>query len=65
MFEIENQFLPQFNEIISEAVVASDGYLDMTNENDAYLYTDGNHMWKESGKQASRKLAEWIKQRQH
>jgi hypothetical protein len=65
MFEIENQFLPQFNEIISEAAVASDGYLDMTNENDAYLYIDGNHMWKESGKQASRKVAEWIKQRQH
>lgn len=65
MFELENQFMPNFNQIINEAVAASDGYLDMTNENDTYLYTDGNHMWKESGKQASRKVAEWIKQRQH
>lgn len=61
MFEIEKELMPDFNEVIDPVVQASDGHLDMTNENHLYQYTDGNHLWKESGRLASAKVAAWIK----
>jgi hypothetical protein len=62
MYEIEQEFLPNFNDVIYPVTQISDGYLDMSDENHKYQYTDGNHLWKESGKAVSKKIAEWIKE---
>ena len=61
MFEIEQELMFDFNDKINQIVQLSDGYLDMTNENNLYQFIDGNHLWKESGKLVSQKIAEWIK----
>jgi hypothetical protein len=61
MFAIEQEFMPDFNEIINPICLVTDGYLDMTNENHLYQFIDGNHLWKESGKMVSEKIAKWIK----
>jgi hypothetical protein len=61
MFAIEQELMPDFNEIINPICLVTDGYLDMTNENYLYQFIDGNHLWKESGKLVSEKIAEWIK----
>ncbi len=61
IFQIEEQFMANFDDIITPAIQASSGYLDLTVENDLYEYTDGNHLWKESGKKVSVKIASWIK----
>lgn len=62
MFLIEEQFWPDFNaemkKIASELHV---NYLDFTAEGDQYLYTDGNHLWKECGREFSVELGEMIK----
>ena len=60
MFQLEQQFMPNFNQIIRAAVQESNGYLDMIGENNQYQYTDGNHLWKDSGKIVSEKIARWI-----
>lgn len=61
MFNMEQEIMPNFNEIVYPVTQLSDGYLDMSVENDLYEYTDGNHLWKESGKVVSEKIARWIK----
>jgi len=61
MYEIEQELMFDFNDKINQSVQLSDGYLDMTNENNLYQFIDGNHLWKESGKLVSQKIAEWIK----
>ena len=60
MFQIEQVLMPSFNEIIYPITKIAHGYLDMTNENQLYKYVDGNHLWKESGKLVSEKIAKWI-----
>lgn len=61
MFQIEEELMPNFNEIIDPITQKTEGYLDMTSENNLYKYTDGNHLWKESAKLVSEKIAKWIK----
>lgn len=61
MMEIENQLMPNFDATIQKAIDKSDGYLDLTPKNDLFLYTDGNHLYKDSGKQVSKLVAKWIK----
>jgi hypothetical protein len=60
IMEIENELMPDFNFKIKEAVGISLGYLDLTDRNNTYLYTDGNHLYKESGEKISRILGNWI-----
>lgn len=60
LFKMEQELMPNFNEVISPIVKLSDGYLDMTPENHFYKYTDGNHLWKDSGKIVSEKIARWV-----
>ncbi len=60
MFAIEEEFMPNFNEIIEPAIRSANGYLDLTSENENYEFTDGNHLWKDSGKIVSSSVARWI-----
>lgn len=62
MMAIDRRQMPDFNERM-EALSDSLGapYLDLTPSNADYRYTDGNHLWKESGAEVSRRLARWIK----
>lgn len=61
IFAIEQELMPDFDDIIAPVIALSDGYLDMTPENDQYRFTDGNHLWKASGHLASQRIAAWIK----
>lgn len=65
MLEIENSLMPDFDEKINQLVKARKiPYLDMTNDNEQYEFTDGNHLYKTSGVKVSKKIAEWIKQKE-
>jgi len=59
---IDNQFDPQFNNRMSD-ISSKQGvpFLDLTYLNASMRYTDGNHLYKESGKIVSKIVAEWIK----
>jgi hypothetical protein len=61
MYALEQEFMPEFNEIIKPISLSADGYLDLTTDNYMCEFTDGNHLWKSSGKRVSIKIAEWIK----
>ena len=60
MMEIEKELMRDFDLKINEAIKLSDGYLDMTPQNSLYDYTDGNHLYKNSGKKVSQIIAKWI-----
>ena len=61
MLEIERRLMPDFNDKIKEIESISDGYFDMTPPHQNYKYTDGNHLFKDSGKVVSKEIAGWIK----
>lgn len=61
MMEIDNQLVPDFSEkmnLISKTTGTP--YLDLTGLNDSLTYTDGNHLYKESGKIITRRIGNWI-----
>jgi hypothetical protein len=61
MMEIDEELIPDFHQkilYISEQTGVP--YLDMTYMNDSILYTDGNHIYRESGKVVSARIGEWI-----
>jgi len=60
IFKIEQEYMPSFNEKITELLPIVDSYYDMTNDNKNYIYTDGNHLYKESSKIASKKISDFI-----
>lgn len=61
LLEIENELVPNFNEILKPVIYSNQiPYLDFTPKNDAYSYTDGNHLYKEDAKIVSGQIAEWI-----
>lgn len=61
MMKIESQLMPDFNVKIKEAVNISTDYYDMTFLNKELNYTDGNHLYKDSGKIVSKLIADRIK----
>lgn len=61
MMEIENILMPDFDQKIQQVTSLSDGYLDLTDRNDSFIYTDGNHLYKDSGAKVSELIANWIK----
>jgi hypothetical protein len=61
IMEIEEELMSDFDHKIEEAVNLSDGYLDLTPQNELFDYTDGNHLYKNSGKNVSLIVANWIK----
>ena len=62
MMVIDNLLMPDFNEKIEQLAPLSKGYFDMTVYNDEFSYTDGNHLYKSSGKIVTDKIAQWIKE---
>lgn len=63
MEAIEKEFMPDFNSKIMKAVSMSDGYLDLNARNHEFLYVDGNHLHRESGKIVSGIVADYIEGR--
>lgn len=61
MMEIEKELMPDFDNKIGQITHLTNGYLDLTINNEKYEYTDGNHLYKESGKEISETIAMWIK----
>jgi len=62
MFQIENEFMPDFNErIINLAESMKVKYKDLTPERNRYQYIDGDHLYKVSGRQVSIEIGNWIK----
>lgn len=60
MMTIENKLMPDFNQKIQSLKSKNNGYLDLTPYNSDFKYTDGNHLYKKSGKVVSKKVAEWM-----
>lgn len=60
ILQIEHKLMPDFNEKLEEVISLADGFYDMTPLNAAFQYTDGNHLYKESGEIATRKIIQWI-----
>ena len=61
MMMIEDELMPDFDDTLKTLIPLTKGYKDMTDLNDQLIYTDGNHLYKSSGKAVSRRIAEWIK----
>ena len=61
IMKIENIFMPEFNSLMKDIIPLTSGYLDMTDMNDKFTYTDGNHLSKISAKIVSKEVALWIK----
>jgi len=61
IMQIENELMPNFDHFINGAIDSSDGYLDLTEYNNKFQFTDGNHLYKTSGKEVSVLIANWIK----
>lgn len=59
--KLENQLIPDFEQTIKTAIETSDGYLDLSPDHSIHTYTDGMHLDKESSKNVSLKIANWIK----
>lgn len=60
MMKLENELMPDFNDKIKEAINISDDYYDMTSYNNYFIYTDGNHLYKDSGEEVSALIANRI-----
>ena len=58
--EIENNTFPYFKDSIKKSIEISSGYLDLTNLNSKFTYTDGNHLSKKSGEKVSKIIGNWI-----
>ena len=62
LYEIGNEQVPVFDSIMQALSPVSEGYLDMNLDTTVqYQTTDGNHLYKESGRDASLTVANWIK----
>lgn len=64
LMKIENTLMPNFDAVIQKAIETSDGYIDFSDSNSEYKYTDGVHLNKESGEKLSSALGYWIKSRE-
>ncbi len=62
LMEMETELMADFDNVISELIPPTKGYLDLTKFNSDYRYTDGNHLYKESGRKVSEKVATWIQE---
>ena len=62
MMDLENKFCPEFNAVVNEINMELKlEYLDMTDRNNEFNYTDGNQLSKASGAQVSNIVGQWIK----
>lgn len=61
MMKLENKLMPGFSDLIEKEVAPlSRGFFDMTTLPNNFQFTDGNHLYKTSGKIVTEKIAEWI-----
>ena len=61
MMKLDNDLVPDFDEKIRTiSSLTSSPYLNLTILNPNLVYTDGNHLYKESGSLVSKLIAEWI-----
>ncbi len=60
MMEFEQELMPDFDDKIGKISSLTEGYLNMTKQNQKYEFTDGNHLNKTSGKLVSKEIALWI-----
>ncbi|MFZ4400862.1 MAG: hypothetical protein ACOYO1_12570 [Bacteroidales bacterium] len=66
MMELDENLMPDFNEQINRiSKQKNTPYLDMTYLNAKQKFTDGNHLYKESGFQITKIIGEWILKLQH
>jgi len=61
MLDLENELLPDFNEKILALNSLTSGYLNMNHLDEEFIFNDGNHLHKSSGKKASKIIGQWIK----
>ena len=61
LIEIEDNYMPKFNEMMIDVSQLTNGYFDMTPLNEQYVYIDGNHIHKDSGEKLSKDIISWIK----
>jgi len=61
MMELENRYSPGFSSKI-QAIAQKNGvkFFDLSSKPENYIYTDGNHMYKESGKVFTAQIADSI-----
>ncbi|RZJ47668.1 MAG: hypothetical protein EOO19_09175, partial [Chryseobacterium sp.] len=63
IMKIENQRFPQFNDMMKDIAKKNNlNYFDFSANYNDYVYTDGNHMYKESSKVLSSQIADSILQ---
>lgn len=60
LMDIEQIITPNFNMLIETAIDSSEAYLDLTDYNQGYEYTDGVHLNQSSGEQISHIIAKAI-----
>ncbi len=61
ILQVENRLMPRFNDLIDSISTRTNVlYFDLMEMNDSLVYTDGNHLYKESGKLVSQALADSI-----
>lgn len=64
LYKIEVEFMTEFQNNIEMVILASNGYFDMTEIENNFIYTDGNHLYKASGYEVSKMIGEWIRKKQ-
>lgn len=61
IMDIENSYAPNFSKIIDNIAKKNNvKFFDFSSQFDQYIYTDGNHMYKESGKVFTAQIADSI-----
>ena len=61
MFDIEDELMPDFDDKIKNIIASANvSYLNFKLLENSYHYTDGNHLYKTSGKEVSAKIAHWL-----
>lgn len=60
LFEVEMKLMPDFDAKINEAIGESNGYLDLSDLNSSFTYTDGVHLNRKSGEEVTQRIADWI-----
>lgn len=62
MLTAENKLMHDFDSRISQVIEKSNGYLDLTDRHENFVFHDGIHLYKNSGETVSKIIAEWIQQ---
>ncbi|HRP54768.1 hypothetical protein [Agriterribacter sp.] len=63
--ELENKVCPQFDSLMNDIATKNHiDYLNFTSDTTTYEFTDGNHIYKDSGHKLSEKIGEFILNKQ-